>query len=111
MKTSATSSDTWQTFDLSALGVPADAVVEVAVTNTSGNSERYGGVRAVGSSLERRFLLHEAESGGADAVTLHVQAEARESAELGAASGAARATMVALRQSRAGAERGLSVPL
>jgi Tfp pilus assembly protein PilX len=73
---SATSADTWQTVDLGAFGVPANAVVEVAVTNTDTGRENFGGVRAVGSSLERRFALHEAESGGVDAVTMHVQTDA-----------------------------------
>jgi len=73
---SATSADTWQTVDLGAFGVPADAVVEVAVTNIDTGRENFGGVRALGSSLERRFALHEAESGGVDAVTMHVQTDA-----------------------------------
>lgn len=73
----ATSSDTWQVQDLSAspYNVPADAVLEVAVRNTNTGGERWGGVRAVGSSLDRRMLLHEAESGGADFVVMHVQAD------------------------------------
>lgn len=72
---SATSDDTWQTVDLSSYGVPADAVVEVAITNSKTGNERWGGVRAVGSSLDRRFLLHEPEGGGLDAVTIHVQVD------------------------------------
>ncbi|MCP4334722.1 MAG: DNRLRE domain-containing protein [Gammaproteobacteria bacterium] len=73
---SATSNDSWQTVNLGAFGVPAGAVVEVAVVNSDTGREYFGGVRAVGSSLERRFRLHEAEGGGADTVTLHVQADA-----------------------------------
>jgi hypothetical protein len=73
---SATGDDTWQTVDLGAFGVPASAVVEVAVVNSDTGKEYFGGVRAVGSSLERRFQLHEAEGGGVDAVTMHVQADA-----------------------------------
>ncbi|MGI9258462.1 MAG: LamG domain-containing protein, partial [Gammaproteobacteria bacterium] len=69
------SSDTWETVDLSTYGVPADAVVEVAVMNNNGNRENWAGVRAVGSSLERRFLLQEAEGGGNDVVVMHVQAD------------------------------------
>ena len=72
----ASAANSWRTQDLSGLGVPANAVVEVAILNTSGNRERWGGIRASGSSLDRRFRLHEAESGGADVVTLHVQADA-----------------------------------
>jgi Tfp pilus assembly protein PilX len=67
---------TWETFDLGTFGVPENAVVEVAVINSDTGKEHSGGVRAVGSSLERRFLLHEAEGNGVDAVTMHVQADA-----------------------------------
>lgn len=84
---SATSADTWQTKDLAAAPflVPANAVVEIAVRNLNCSAERWGGVRAVGSSLERRFQLHEAESSGADCtagpygdevVVMHVQTNA-----------------------------------
>jgi len=73
---SATADNTWQTVDLAPLGVPADAVVEVAVINSNTGKERWGGVRAIGSALERRFRLHEAENGGVDAFTLHVQTDA-----------------------------------
>jgi hypothetical protein len=73
---SATSDDTWQTVDLGAYGVPANAVVEVAVVNSDIGKEYFGGVRAVGSSLQRRIQLHEAEGDGVDAVTMHVQADA-----------------------------------
>jgi hypothetical protein len=74
---SASSNDTWQTKDLSGapFNVPADAVVEVAVRNANASAELWGGVRAVGSSLERRFQLHEAEAGGWDVVVMHVQAD------------------------------------
>lgn len=69
-------SNNWSTQDLSGFGVPANAVVEVAILNSSINKERWGGLRTTGSSLDRRFRLHEAESGGNDVVTLHVQADA-----------------------------------
>jgi hypothetical protein len=72
---SATSDNTWQTINLGVFGVPPDAVVEVAMTNAKDKNERWGGVRAVGSGLDRRFQLHEAEGGGVDALTLHVQAD------------------------------------
>ena len=51
---SATSDDTWQTVDLAPFGVPANAVVEVAVVNSDIGKGYFGGVRALGSSLERR---------------------------------------------------------
>lgn len=70
--------DTWLPVDLSLspFDVPAGAVVEVAITNRKADAALWGGVRAVGSSLERRVQLHEAESGGVDVVSMHVQADA-----------------------------------
>lgn len=74
----ATSAGTWEAKDLSGVpfNVPAGAVVEVAVRNAAITSELAGGVRAVGSSLNRQFLLHEAEGGGIDTVVMHVQTNA-----------------------------------
>jgi hypothetical protein len=71
-------SGSWQVQDLSGAPflVPANAVLEVAVTNPVGNRERWGGIRAVGSTLERWLLLHEAEAGGVNALVMHVQADA-----------------------------------
>jgi hypothetical protein len=71
----ATSANTWQSKDLSTYGVPANAVVEVAMENTHTSREREVGVRANGSSINRNFDLHEAEGGGVDAVVVHVQAD------------------------------------
>jgi len=67
----------WKVLDLSTgpFYVPARAVLEVAITNSNGSGKRRGGVRAVGSTLDRRFDLHEAEDGGVDAVVMHVQAD------------------------------------
>ena len=70
------SSDSWETVDLTSYGVPPNAVVEIAVMNNTGNAENWAGVRAVGSSLERRLRLHEAEGGGNDVVVMHAQADA-----------------------------------
>jgi len=69
--------NSWEAVDLSAgpFYVPAKAVIEVAITNSNGSEERRGGVRAVSSTLDRRFDLHEAEDGGVDAVVMHVQAD------------------------------------
>ena len=72
---SASVDNNWEVIDLNTFGVPADAVVEVAIINTNTGKERRGGVRAMGSTLDRRFRLHEAESGGVDAVVMHVQAD------------------------------------
>ncbi|MDH3643251.1 MAG: LamG domain-containing protein, partial [Gammaproteobacteria bacterium] len=73
---SAPNNDTWEAVDLGAFGVPANAVVEVAVVNSSTNTHLWGGVRAVGSTLNRRLQLHEAESGGTDVMVMTVQADA-----------------------------------
>ncbi len=75
---SATSADTWQTKDLSGapFSVPGSVVVEVAIRNVSTSESRFGGVRAVGSSLERRIDLHEAAGGGTDVLVMHVQTDA-----------------------------------
>jgi hypothetical protein len=72
----AATPDNWETISLSSFGVPANAVVEVAVINNGGWAQRWGGVRALGSSLDRRFQLQEAEGGGTDVITMHVQANA-----------------------------------
>jgi len=72
-KWEASSSETWETKDLSGYGVPANAVVEVTLKNGSSDDQRYGGVRAVGSGLDRKLELHEAEGGGDDLMTMHVQ--------------------------------------
>ena len=62
----AGSASTWQDKDLSGapFNVPANAVVEIACVNGDYNTEYSVGVRANGSGLERRILLHEAEGEG-----------------------------------------------
>ena len=74
----ASSASSWQTVDLSVtpFKVPANKVVEIAIVNVDANNEHWGGVRAVGSALERRFQLHEADSGGLDVVVMQVQTDA-----------------------------------
>jgi hypothetical protein len=66
----------WEVMDLGEYGVPADAVVEIAILNKKDKEELWGGVRAVGSVLDRRVELNEAENRGFDVVTMHVQADA-----------------------------------
>ena len=74
--------DRWEVISLESIGVPADAVVEVVITNKKDKNERWGGVRAVGSVLERRLQLHEAEGRGVDAITMHVQADSASQIEV-----------------------------
>ena len=77
-----TSSSTWESLDLSVLGIPADSVVQFALANRKGNRENRTGVRRFGSSLDERwFELHEAEGGGADLVSLHVRLDEASAAE------------------------------
>jgi hypothetical protein len=72
----ANSASTWETVDLSVapFNVPANAVVEIAMNNKDTGAELYGGVRSVGSTVDRRHQIHEAEPQGEDHVTMHVQA-------------------------------------
>jgi hypothetical protein len=81
----AGSASTWQDKNLSGapFNVPANAVVEIAIVNGDYNTAYYAGVRANGSGLERRILMHVAEgddssdfSDGMDVVVMHVQADA-----------------------------------
>ncbi len=78
-----TVADTWTTIDLSGApyNIPANAVVEMALINTDYGNELYAGVRHSSSTLDRRFLLHEAETTGTGVegmttVTVHVTASA-----------------------------------
>src|SRR3989344_4451875 len=66
----------WTDMDLSGSGVPANAVVEMAVLNILTTNEQIGGVRANGSSLTRSMDLREAEAGGTSIMVMHVQADA-----------------------------------
>jgi hypothetical protein len=72
---SASSADIWQEKDLSAYGVPANAVCEIVIQNSNGYYERYGGVRATGSSIERRAYINKAQDGGRNIMVMHVQAD------------------------------------
>ena len=67
---------TWTDMDLSGSGVPANAVVEMAVLNILTTNEQLGGVRANGSSLTRSMDIREAEAGGTSIMVMHVQADA-----------------------------------
>lgn len=74
----AASAGSWTEMDLSAAPyhVPPNAVVEVAIVNSKANASRFGGVRAKGSSLDRRLDLHEAESGGESVAVMQVATDA-----------------------------------
>ena len=72
--------DTWETANFEIYGVEPNAVLEIAIMNTDGN-ELWGGARAVGSSLERRVLLHR-NDGGTEIMTMHVQADSLAQVEL-----------------------------
>ena len=78
----ASNDNQWELVDLTAYGIPANAVVEVAIINIKKDRERWGGVRTVGSSLNRRIRLHEAEPKGEDSVSMHVQADSNSQIEI-----------------------------
>lgn len=66
----------WQNYDIyTAQSVPKGAICEIVVANTAAGSECTGGVRADGSSLNRYFSIHEAESGGVSTVTMLVKSD------------------------------------
>lgn len=73
----------WEAKDLSAYGVPANAVVEIAVKSSrTSNGTRVGGARAAGSTLTRSFTIPRVSGAGVNEVTLTVQASATSSVEL-----------------------------
>lgn len=81
-----TTADAWTTIDLSGTpyNIPANSIVEIALINTNSGAEQYAGVRHASSTLDRRLLIHEAETTGAGvegmtAVTMHVTASATSS--------------------------------
>ena len=65
-------SATWETADLSAIGVPVDSVANIVMLNAQSDTEAQLGVRATGSSLQRVLGLQEAEGGGSDLASTHV---------------------------------------
>ncbi len=67
-------SATWTNVALSAYGVVAGDLVQVAVSNNATGSEYDAGARTDGSGLSRLFSLVEAESGGSSWVTFQVVA-------------------------------------
>lgn len=79
---SAGSADSWVDVNLSGYGVGDGDIVEIGIRNSYASAEYWGGVRANGSSVDRRVQLHEAESGGCDMVTMHVKADANGTIEV-----------------------------
>jgi len=65
----------WVDKDLSTFGVPAYAICEIVMYNTANGDPCEMGVRENGSTLNRKIELHESESGGVDAFTMHVKAD------------------------------------
>ena len=64
-------------------------LVNVMMTNLNTGNERQMGLRAVGSTQNRQIDLHEAEQGGADLTSLHVNADSSSSIQsMSEASGA-----------------------
>src|SRR4030042_6431296 len=63
----------WQT--CSAAFAPANAVACVLLLHNYDGSGIMMGVRVVGSSLDRRFDIHEQEAGGYCSIVMHVQCD------------------------------------
>lgn len=73
----ASSGGSWVEYDLSAFSVPSSTdtnpiVAEILMSNESVTSSRWGGARSVGSSLDRRFILHDAEGDGREFLSILV---------------------------------------
>ncbi len=60
---------------MTSLGVPANAVVQIVTANGEDAAEAQLGVRAKGSSLARTLNLQEAEAGGDDLGSQHVNTD------------------------------------
>ncbi len=71
----AGASGLWQDHDLSTYGVGPGQVAEIVIANSTQTIQWFGGVRTDGSGIDRRLDVHEAESGGYDMGTTHVNAD------------------------------------
>lgn len=74
--TSSPTTGAWTSIDLTSLSVPDSAVVAVLIQYAGTANAALCGVRTYGSSVVRRFDLHEAEAGGVTSCLMHVQADA-----------------------------------
>lgn len=71
-----TPASTWNNYDIyTNLAVPKGSVVEIVLCNLEAGTEQTMGVRKDGSTLDRYFSIHEAESGGESTVTMVVQVD------------------------------------
>ena len=62
----------WQPTDLSGYGVPAGATAQFVLANVAAAAHAPVGLRASGSVFGRLIDLQEAESGGSDLASMHV---------------------------------------
>lgn len=60
----ATSASGWEGYALDTYGVSGTQIVDISMSNISNNTGLYVGVRASGSSVDRKFSIKEAEGGG-----------------------------------------------
>jgi hypothetical protein len=72
----AAASGVWHSADPSGWGLPANSVGHFLLSNEGASAEQNMGIRQTGSSQNRLLDLQEAESGGADTVSLHVNIDA-----------------------------------
>jgi hypothetical protein len=78
---------TWKSTDVSVFGIPPEAVVQFVISNQRGNSKSKLGLREYESSQIRVIELQEAESGGSDFATMHVNVDDESRIEWYAGSG------------------------
>jgi len=71
----ASDASVWEPASLSGFGVPANSVAQFVASNEVPNFERELGIRAIGSTQPRAIQLQEAEAGGSDNATLHVNVD------------------------------------
>jgi len=66
----------WNWYDVGTNhNVPASAVAEIVVRTTDQVGGQEGGVRATSGTLDRRVSISEAEGGGSQGITMHVQVD------------------------------------
>ena len=71
----STSSGAWDDKDLTSLGVPANAVAQIVTGQRPESAEAELGVREKGLEPRQDFELQEAEAGGDDLASMHVNTD------------------------------------
>ena len=79
----------WHPGDLGSLGVPANSIAQMVLSTEMTSFERELGIRQTGSAEHRAIQLHEAEAGGSDNASMHVNVDSSARIEWYSASGTA----------------------